>query len=126
MFSQEEKECLAFYECGKTVASWFTAESDPIIKISILPFSKSGKGYSHSIKDETSLNTKDELLAKVCCYLAGRASEQHFKGYITTNGDSDLQRAKKIITFIVTKFGMSESLKMIAFPDIDFTRKPYS
>lgn len=27
---------------------------------------------------------------------------------------------------IVTKFGMSDSLKMHAFPDFDFTRKPYS
>lgn len=66
------------------------------------------------------------MLAKACCYLAGRAAENHFRGYITTNGDNDLQRAKKIITLIVTKFGMSDSLKMIAFPDIDFTRKPYS
>lgn len=27
---------------------------------------------------------------------------------------------------IVTKFGMSDSLKMHAFPDFDFIRKPYS
>lgn len=27
---------------------------------------------------------------------------------------------------IVTKFGMSDRLKMLAFPDFDFTRKPYS
>lgn len=27
---------------------------------------------------------------------------------------------------IVKKFGMSDSLKMMAFPDFDFTRKPYS
>ena len=73
-FSEEEKEILAFYECGKAVTSWFTEGSDPIIKISILPFSKSGKGYAHSIQDETSLNTKEELLSKACCYLAGRAA----------------------------------------------------
>ena len=58
--------------------------------------------------------------------MAGRAAENHFKGYITTNGDKDLKRAQRIITLIVTKFGMSDSLKMIAFPDIDFTKKPYS
>lgn len=45
---------------------------------------------------------------------------------MTTNGNNDLERAKKIVTMIVTKFGMSESLKMYAFPDFDFTRKPYS
>lgn len=50
---------LAFYESGKAVTkNWFTEGADPVIKISILPFSKSKAGYSHSIKDETSLNTK--------------------------------------------------------------------
>ena len=24
LFSDEEKECLAYYECGKAVVSWFT------------------------------------------------------------------------------------------------------
>lgn len=37
---------------------------------------------------------------------------------MTTNGDSDLKRAKRIISLLVTKFGMSEKLKHIAFPDI--------
>ena len=106
--------------------SWFTEGSDPIIKISIVPFSKSSTGFSHSIRSETALHTMNELLAKVSCYLAGRASEIYFKGYSTTNGDNDLQRAKKIITMIVTKFGMSNSLKMMAYPDFEFIRKPYS
>ena len=65
-------------------------------------------------------------MGKASFYLAGRASEKHFKNYITTNGDTDLKRAKRIITLLVTKFGMSEKLKHIAFPDIDFVRKPYS
>ncbi len=47
LFSEEEKECLAYYECGKAVAAWFTEGADPVIKISIAPYSKSGKGYSH-------------------------------------------------------------------------------
>jgi len=65
---------IAFYEAGKAVSNWFTEGADPVIKISILPFSKSKSGYSHSIKDETALHTKDELLTKICCYLAGRSS----------------------------------------------------
>jgi ATP-dependent Zn protease len=45
---------------------------------------------------------------------------------VTTNGESDLKRAKRIITLLVTKFGMSPRLKHIAFPDTEFVRKPYS
>ena len=39
-------------------------------------------------------------------------------GLVGLYGDNDLRRAKRIIEYIVTKFGMSEKLKMIAFPDI--------
>lgn len=36
-----------------------------------------------------------------------------------------MKRAKKIITYIVTKFGMSKIGK-IGFPDVEYVRKPYS
>ena len=45
---------------------------------------------------------------------------------MSTNGDNDIARAQRIINYIVMKFGMSDKLKMIAFPDIEFVRKPYS
>ncbi len=74
LFSEDEKLMLAYYECGKAVVGWFTEGSDPIIKLSILPFSKASKGYSHTIKDEIGLTTKEDLIGKVCFYLAGRAA----------------------------------------------------
>lgn len=126
LFTDEEKECLAYYECGKAVASWFTEGADPIIKISITPYSKQGKGYSHEIKDEMPLKTQSELLNKAMCYLAGRTSEKHFKGYVSSNGDVDLKKAKRIITVMVSKFGMSPAIGRIGFPDIEYMRKPYS
>lgn len=125
LFSDEEKECLAYYECGKAVASWYTEGADPIIKISIAPYSKSSKGYSHEIKDEMPLKTEHELRNKVICYLAGRSAEKKFKGFITSNGDADMKKAKRIITFLVVKLGMSR-IGRIGYPDIEYTRKPYS
>lgn len=126
LFSDEEKECLAYYECGKAVASWFTEGADPIIKISIAPFSKQGQGYSHEIKDEMPLKTQTELLNRAICSLAGRTSEQHFKGYITSNGDSDMKKTKRILSFMVAKLGMSPAIGRIGFPDTEYMRKPYS
>jgi len=37
-------------------------------------------------------------------------------GFITSNGDKDLSRAKRIITYAVKKYGMS-SLGKIGFPE---------
>jgi AFG3 family protein len=58
--------------------------------------------------------------------LAGRVSEKHFKGYVTSNGDADMKKAKRIITYMVTKFGMSKSIGTIGYPDIEYMKKPYS
>jgi len=38
-----------------------------------------------------------------------------FIGYVTSNGDKDLNRAKRIITYAVKKYGMSK-LGKIGFP----------
>lgn len=45
---------------------------------------------------------------------------------LTTNGEKDLSRAQRIITLMVTKYGMSKSFEMIAFPDTEYMKKPYS
>jgi ATP-dependent Zn protease len=74
LFSPEEKIMLSYYECGKAVVGWFTEGADPVVKLSILPFSKASKGYSHSIRDEHGLYTQNEILGKACCLYAGRAS----------------------------------------------------
>lgn len=57
--------------------------------------------------------------------MAGRTSENKFKGFITSNGDVDLKKAKRIISYIVMKFGMSRMGK-IGYPDTEYMRKPYS
>jgi ATP-dependent Zn protease len=71
------------------------------------------------------LKTEKELLNKAMCYLAGRTAENKFKGFITSNGDTDLKKAKRIISFIVMKLGMS-SIGRIGYPDTEYMRKPYS
>ena len=71
------------------------------------------------------LKTEAELINKVICYLAGRTTEKILKGYTTSNGDEDMKKAKRIISFLVVKFGMSKIGK-IGFPDIEYVRKPYS
>ena len=54
---------------------------------------------------------------KAICLLAGRTAESYFKGYTTSNGDNDLKKAKRILTFMVAKLGMSPVIGRIGFPD---------
>ena len=72
------------------------------------------------------LKLEEELENKAVCYLAGRTAEKKFKGYTTSNGDADMQKVKRILTFMVAKFGMSPVIGKIGFPDTEYMRKPYS
>ena len=71
------------------------------------------------------LKTQEDLFNNVICNLAGRTSEKMFMGFITSNGDTDLSRTKRIITYAVKKYGMS-NLGKIGFPETEYVRKPYS
>lgn len=37
-----------------------------------------------------------------------------------------MKRAKRILSFMVSKLGMSPKIGRIGYPDIEYTRKPYS
>ena len=62
---------------------------------------------------------------RICFILGGRCAELHFFKQVTTGAYDDLQKAYDLAYNIVAKFGMSESIGYVAFPDSQYT-KPYS
>ena len=59
-------------------------------------------------KEETFLNTKSDLLAKITSYLGGRVAEEVFLDDISTGASSDIQEATKIARAMVVELGMSD------------------
>jgi AFG3 family protein len=70
------------------------------------------------------LQTKEELLDRICFILGGRCAEMHFFNEVTTGAYDDLEKAYNLAYHLVAKFGMNTTLGYIAFPDIQYT-KPY-
>jgi cell division protease FtsH len=64
--------------------------------------------------EEKYLSTKDELLVKLCSLLGGRAAEQVVFGVKTTGAANDLQRATSLVRNMVTQYGMSDALGLMA------------
>lgn len=115
MISEEERRVVAYHESGHAVVSWFLEGGHPLLKLTIIPRSKGSLGYAQYLPNESSLETKSELLDRICCILGGRVSEETFFGEVTTGAYDDLKKAYEVAHNIVTKFGMSENIGYVGY-----------
>lgn len=125
----EERKAIAIHEAGHATLSWFLQYADPLVKVTIVPRGKA-LGAAWYLPEERQIETKAQMLDKVCALLGGRAAEEVFLGHISSGAANDLERTTKLIYAMVTYYGMGESLPNISYydstgQDYGFT-KPYS
>lgn len=108
VMSDRAKRMVAYHEAGHAVIGLKVADSEVVQKITIIPRGDAGGYVLMTPKDESMLQTKGELKAKITSYLAGRASEEIFFEDVTTGAASDIERATKIARVMVTELGMSD------------------
>jgi cell division protease FtsH len=68
--------------------------------------------------EEKYLSTKDELLAQLRGILGGRAAEQVVFGVQTNGASNDIQQATSLARHMVSLYGMSEELGLMATASI--------
>jgi len=107
------------------VASWFLEGGHPLLKLTIIPRTKGSLGFAQYLPNENSLETKEELLDRLCTILGGRVAEEIFFKRITTGAYDDLKKAYELAHTLVTKYGMSTKLGYIGFQEGNYT-KSYS
>jgi AFG3 family protein len=59
MMSPEEVKRVAIHESGHAVAGWFLENSDPLLKITIIPRSKGALGFAQYLPAEVALKNKE-------------------------------------------------------------------
>ena len=71
-------------------------------------------GYTlQTPEEEKFLQTKDELLAKITTYMAGRAAEVLVFSSATSGAANDIENATAIARAMVTQYGMSDKFGMM-------------
>jgi cell division protease FtsH len=125
----EERRSIAIHEAGHATLSWFLQYADPLVKVTIVPRGKA-LGAAWYLPEERQIETKPQLLDKICALLGGRAAEDVFLGRISSGAANDLERTTKLIYAMVAYYGMGDSLPNISYYDSSgqeygFT-KPYS
>lgn len=94
--------------------SWFLEGAHPLLKLTIIPRSKGALGFAQYLPSETQLESKEELLDKICVILGGRCSEQHFFKRVTTGAQDDLQKVYKLSRSLVLNYGMSDAIGYVS------------
>lgn len=87
--SDEERRTVAVHESGHAIMGWFLEGGSPLLKLTIIPRSKGSLGFAQYLPNEGSLETKEELLDRICAILGGRCAEEEFFGKITTGAYDD-------------------------------------
>ena len=115
VLTDTEKRLVAYHEVGHALVSALEKKTTPVTKITIVPHTDGALGYTLYLpEDEKFLSTKDELLVDLRSLVGGRAAEQVVFGVQTTGAANDIQRATDIARKMVTVYGMSEALGMMA------------
>eukprot|EP01017_Pseudomicrothorax_dubius_P003204 TRINITY_DN103_c0_g1_i2.p1 TRINITY_DN103_c0_g1~~TRINITY_DN103_c0_g1_i2.p1 ORF type:complete len:824 (-),score=282.95 TRINITY_DN103_c0_g1_i2:39-2471(-) len=126
LMSEEERKTVAVHESGHAVVSWFLEGGAPLLKLTIIPRSKGSLGFAQYLPNESSLETKEELLDRICCILGGRCAEEEFFSRVTTGAYDDLKKVYDLARALVTKFGMSERLGYLGYHEDEYGQKHYS
>ena len=115
VLSDSEKRMVAYHEVGHALVAALEKHTDPVTKITIVPHTTGALGYTmYTPEEEKFLSTREELLVDLRTTLAGRAAEQVVFGVKTTGAANDIQRATSLAKHMVTLYGMSDALGLMA------------
>jgi cell division protease FtsH len=116
VLTDDERKLVAFHEAGHTVVSLFTANTDPVHKVTIVPRGRA-LGVMFSLPESDRRNvTREWLVGRLAISYGGRMAEEIVFGSdkITTGAASDIQFATDTARRMVTTYGMSEKVGLIA------------
>ncbi|XP_039284475.1 ATP-dependent zinc metalloprotease YME1L [Nilaparvata lugens] len=107
---EEANEITAYHEAGHALVAFFTKDSHPLHKVTIIPRGPSLGHTAYIPEKERYHVTKSQLLAMMDTMMGGRAAEELIFGpdRITSGASSDLKQATSIATSMVKEWGMSD------------------
>ncbi|XP_075988541.1 ATP-dependent zinc metalloprotease YME1L [Anticarsia gemmatalis] len=109
---EEANAITAYHEGGHAIVAYYTKDSHPLHKVTIIPRGPSLGHTAYIPAKERYHVTKQQLLAMMDTMMGGRAAEELIFGpeKITSGASSDLKQATSIACHMVREWGMSEKV----------------
>lgn len=113
--TESDKRCTAYHESGHAVLACLCKHCDPVHEVSIIPRGRAA-GYTMT-RPETDDNdvSYNKLVDNICMSLGGRVAEELVIQDVTTGASADLQHVSDIARRMVTQWGMSDKLGLVAY-----------
>ena len=108
-FSEDMIKRIAVHEMGHAIVGLLSAHHSKLVKVCLNLWSPNSPGYTIFESEETdsSIYTKEKLMARLMVLLAGRIAEEVFYGNSITSGASkDIEQAYKLAENMIVRFGM--------------------
>ena len=109
-----ERRVVAYHETGHALAAILSPEADPIRKISIVPRGRTlGATQQIALADHHNYS-RAYLITRLVVLLGGRAAEELVFHEGTTGVEEDLRQATGLARQMVTRWGMSPEVGLLA------------
>ena len=119
LLNPHEREVVAYHEMGHALVALSLPGSDKVHKVSIIPRGIGSLGYTiQRPTEDRFLMTREELENKMAVLLGGRAAEHIVFGELSTGAADDLVKVTDIARSIVTRYGMTEELGLVAYEKV--------
>lgn len=106
----EEREVVAYHECGHALMAYYMPKADPLTKVTIIPHGMA-MGVTEQTPREDKYNyTESYLRDRIKVMLGGRSAEKIIYGEVSTGAQNDLKEATKLLRRMIGQWGMSEKV----------------
>lgn len=123
ILSDKEKLIVSYHEVGHALVAALQTHSAPVTKITIIPRTSGALGYTMQVdEDDHNLMSREELENRIATFTGGRVAEDLIFHSVTTGASNDIEQATKIARAMITRFGMSDEIGMVAFETV---KNPY-
>lgn len=120
VLSPEEKKTVAYHEAGHAICGWYFQYADALLKVSIIPRGSGALGYAQYLPgggtDAVLLNMR-QMMDRMAMTLGGRVSEELHFDTVTSGASDDFNKVTRMATAMVTKWGMSQKIGYLYYPD---------
>jgi cell division protease FtsH len=114
LLSKKEKEITAYHEAGHALVASVLPYADPVHKISIISRGRAAGYTLHLPLEDRKMQSRNEFYDDIAVSLGGYVVEKMMFGDVTTGPSNDLQVSTALARDMVTKYGMSEKIGVLA------------
>ncbi|MBO8442057.1 MAG: ATP-dependent zinc metalloprotease FtsH [Firmicutes bacterium] len=112
--SEQERKTVAFHEAGHAIVGLVLNDARVVHKVTIVPRGRAG-GYAIMLpREDQMLMSKKDANEQIAGLMGGRAAEKIIFDSESSGASNDFEQATQIARAMVTKYGMSDKLGMVA------------